>query len=144
MSPRKSIRLLGVVGALAALAAASPAFGDGALAIEDLEGAASVIGYGALAIDESDCSRAGVAIGYESSVEADSVALDECGEGCSVVERFTGGLRRFRVRRKRRERVVRLGDWGGQRVRGCGCSTAGMPRRRRDRLRYAPIGLRRC
>ena len=52
-------------------------------------------GYGALAIDEGDCSRAGVAIGYESSVEADSVALEECGEGCSVVERFSGGCVAF-------------------------------------------------
>ena len=78
MNRRNSIRLLGAVGTLAALAAASPAFGDGALAI-----------------DEGDCSRAGVAIGYESLVEAESVALEECGEGCSVVERFTGGCVAF-------------------------------------------------
>ena len=210
MNQRNSIRLLGAVGALATLAAASPAFGDGALAIEDLEGERAglsaghatieearqgaleecgegcsvvetfssgcaavathegedstiygwfvsavseseaisealeacrarggtdctvrlsacdggepsganegvevppdgsgyvsavgldvdepAIGFGTLAVDEGDCSRAGVAIGYESRVEADSVALEECGEGCSVVERFTGGCVAF-------------------------------------------------
>ena len=78
MNGRKSIRLLGAAGTLAAIAAASPAFGDGALAV-----------------DESDCSRAGIAIGYESPVEAESVALEECGEGCSVVERFSGGCVAF-------------------------------------------------
>ena len=60
-----------------------------------LHGAELAIGYGALAIDEGDCSRAGVAMGYESPVEADSVALEECGEGCSVVERFSTGCVAF-------------------------------------------------
>ena len=75
---RNLFRLLGAAGTLAALAAASPAFGNGALAT-----------------DEGDCSRAGVALGYESAVEADSAALEECGEGCSVVARFPGGCVAF-------------------------------------------------
>ena len=74
MSRRKSIRLLGVVGALAALAAASPVFGDGAIAIEDLEG-----------------ERAGLSAGYATAEEAQQAALAHCGEGCSVVETFSGG-----------------------------------------------------
>ena len=70
---------------MAGFLSTGPAFG----------GTESATGYGALAIDEGDCSRAGLAIGYESSVEADSVSLEECGEGCSVVERFTGGCVAF-------------------------------------------------
>ena len=77
MNRRNSIRLLGAAGALATLAAlapASPAVGDGALAIEDLEG-----------------ERAGLSAGHATLEEAQQAALAHCGEGCSVVETFSGG-----------------------------------------------------
>ena len=73
MDRRKSIRLLGAVGALAALAAAIPAFGDGALAIEDVEG-----------------ERAGLSAGHATLEEARQAALAHCSEGCSIVETFDG------------------------------------------------------
>ena len=69
--------------------------GSGYVSAVGLNRADIATGHGALAVDEGDCSRAGVALGYESSVEADSVALEECGEGCSVVERLTGGCVAF-------------------------------------------------
>ena len=74
MNRRNSIRLLGAAGTLATLFTASPAFGDGALAIEDLEG-----------------ERAGLSAGHATTQEAQQAALAHCGEGCSVVETFFGG-----------------------------------------------------
>jgi hypothetical protein len=55
--------------------------------------------YGALAIDRNDGDRYGWAVNYETSQVAEDRVFAECGQGCSVVLRFSDECAAYVVER---------------------------------------------